>query len=343
MTNNKNKNKNNSGKKNLVSDVKSNGRIRLNSSQLKMAPLATSLSYPSAQMSTRVRQRERVATITGATTFGVPFSSPVNPGLSRCFPWLAAQASQYEKYTFHSLKFSYRTLKGATYPGNIILGFDYDTLDAFPVTATAMTQLGVYNDGAVWDNFEIDIPLKRLELFMRSGVVPGDMKTYDIGRVYVGAEGCLDSTSQGYLEVEYDVSFQYKNTQVSSITNSTTSFFMMRTDGATETVAEDANVPFRSPIVDQYSITADANWFYTLPPGNWLVNITLYSNTSTRQAEVYYENSPYIQIPLLTAYESSSISLVVHSSGAAGAFYVKNVFGSTTYNSRGSNITFTPV
>lgn len=327
----------------MISDSKHNGRYKLNSGQLKMAPLANSLSYPSGQMSTRVKQRERIATVAGVTTFGVAFSSSVNPGLSKCFPWLSVQAGQYEKYVIHSLKFSYRTLKGATQPGNVILGFDYDTLDAYPVSSAAMTQLGVYNDGAVWDNFEIQIPVKKLELFVRTGISPGDMKTYDIGRLYVGMEGCADTSSQGYVEVEYDVSFQYKNNQLSTITNSSSSFFMMRTDGAVEAVADLANIPFRSPIVDQYGITYDASFFYTIPAGNWLVAVSLVSQTAFRIAEVFYESSPLIKSPFGAVNSTVSFNFVLHSSGTPGAFYIKNTGGATNYGSMSCMITFTPV
>jgi hypothetical protein len=86
------------------------------------------------------------------------------------------------------------------------MSFDYDTLDNPPASAVEMTQSTVYVDGAPWRIFELEVPSDKRDLFTRSAAVAGaDLKTYDMGKLHVAAEGCADTTPHGYLEVEYDV------------------------------------------------------------------------------------------------------------------------------------------
>ncbi len=338
MNNNKNKSKN----KNKSGSAKD--RFGGNGNAITRAPLAVTKNINSNIIRTRVTQRERVLTIAGNTTFGVVASLAVNPGLSAAFPWLATQAALYEKYIVHSIRYRYRTLKGANQPGNITLGFDYDVLDASPDSAVTMTQLGIYNDGAVWDIFDLIIPGSSQELFIRSGVVGGDLKTYDYGKLYISAEGCTDTSAHGYLEVEYDVSFVYKNRNVNSLSNSTTASWMMRTDLAPEVVAPGAAIPWRSPVSNQYGIVVSPAFRFTLPAGNWLVSVALQTSAGVIDAPIHHELEtafPYsvASVPVATMATSQ---FLIYSSGVQDGFWIENVFAAT-YISFSCVITFTPV
>jgi hypothetical protein len=115
----------------------------------------------------------------------------------------------------------YKNLKGTDSDGNIIISFDYDTLDPAPSSAVVQTQSTVYVDGAPWRIFEMKVPTDGTKKFIRSGGIAGaDLKTYDFGRVFVSAEGCADDSDHGYLEFEYHVTlFEKQTAGVSSVSN----------------------------------------------------------------------------------------------------------------------------
>lgn len=175
--------------------------------QVAMAPVAQNKS--SAQTrgnSLRFKECERISTIPGSVAFAVSGSVACNPGLAASFPWLSGHANLFERYRIHKLIYRYKNLKGTASNGNILMSFDYDTLDNPPASAVEMTQSTVYVDGAPWRIFQLEVPTDKRDLFTRSAAVAGaDLKTYDMGKLHVAAEGCADATPHGYLEVEYDV------------------------------------------------------------------------------------------------------------------------------------------
>lgn len=189
--------------------------------RVAMAPVAQNKSAGQTRGgSLRFKECERITTINGSVAFAVTGSIACNPGISSSFPWLSGHANLFERYRIHKLVFRYKNLKGTASNGNILMSFDYDTLDNPPATAVEMTQSTVYVDGAPWRIFELDVPSDRRDLFTRSGAVANsDLKTYDMGKLHIAAEGCADTTPHGYLEVEYDVELFMKQ----SITSGTSS------------------------------------------------------------------------------------------------------------------------
>jgi len=174
---------------------------------LVRAPAAqNSSSRTLPRKSTRYRECERIGTVTtDRAEFAITNDFACNPALPSSFPWLSGHAQLYEQYRIHSITYRYKNLKGTTADGNILMSFDYDTLDLPPSSAVEQTQATVYVDGAPWRIFELRVPCSPKTYFTREGLVPGaDLKTYDMGRLHVGAEGC-DSSQQGILEVVYDV------------------------------------------------------------------------------------------------------------------------------------------
>jgi len=183
--------------------------------------------------STRYRECERIATVNGSASFKNVLDIPCNPGLAQSFPWLSGHAALYESYIVHSLTFRYKNLKGTDADGNILMSFDYDTLDAPPSSAIAQSQSTVWIDGAPWRIFEMKVPTRRQKLFTRSSIIPGtDLKTYDFGRLHVSSEGCADESAHGYLEVEYTIELLDKQVggSTGSIPPGTTAMFVQDQD-----------------------------------------------------------------------------------------------------------------
>lgn len=212
--------------------------------RVAMAPVAQNISAGQTRGgSLRFKECERIDTVEGSVAFSVNGSIACNPGLATSFPWLSGHANLFERYRIHKLVYRYKNLKGTASNGNILMSFDYDTLDSAPATAIEMTQSTVYADGAPWRIFELVVPSDKRDLFTRSGDVAGsDLKTYDMGKLHIAAEGCADTSPHGYLEVEYDVELFMKQsissgtgpaTVGSSVTVSSTGALTENTVGAT--------------------------------------------------------------------------------------------------------------
>lgn len=186
------------------------------------APLALSRSFKtgmpkvsgsaySGDGRVRVQHREYVADVLGSVAFAVN-SYSVNPGLSSLFTWLAPIANQYESYLFRGLRFEFETQKSASTSGSVMMAVDFDASDAAPVNKQ---QLMSYHDSvrsAVWNECRFTADSKDLQKFgaqrfVRSGALSAnrDIKTYDIGNLFIATQGCADATAIGELYVVYDV------------------------------------------------------------------------------------------------------------------------------------------
>lgn len=159
----------------------------------------------------RVRHREFIWDITASNPFEYD-EFDVNPGIAATFPWLAAIASRFESYRFHSLKFVYESAVSTAASGAVMMAVDYDASDAGPANKTTLMSYKDAARSAPWDHCEFvasSEDLHKLKThYVRSGVVPGtDIKTYDVGKLYVATQG-QDATWNnlvGELYVEYDV------------------------------------------------------------------------------------------------------------------------------------------
>jgi hypothetical protein len=219
----------------------------------------------------RFKECERIATIAGSVSFGTALSAACNPGLAASFPWLSGHAALFENYKVHSLVYRYKNLKGTSSAGNVILSFDYDTLDSAPADAIAATQSTHYVDGAPWRIFQLKVPTDNRKLFTRTGSITGvDLKTYDMGSLHVSTEGCADTTDHGYLEVEYDIEFYNKQPSTGgSVTQGSTSIFHLSAD---QTVTADAIVQYDATVLNGAGITNTAGSF-SLPAGNYAYHL----------------------------------------------------------------------
>jgi hypothetical protein len=159
----------------------------------------------------RVRHREYISDISGSVAFAASGLS-INPGDSRTFPWLSVLAAEFESYLFRSLKFEFETQKSASTNGSVMMAVDFDAADDPPVNKQ---QLMAYHNAvrsAVWDECCYSSALHDLEKFgvqryVRLGALPAnlDIKTYDVGNLFVATQGEADTTPVGELYVEYDV------------------------------------------------------------------------------------------------------------------------------------------
>lgn len=160
----------------------------------------------------RVHHRELVSDIAGSVNFATT-AYALNPGLSAVFPWLYRQARLYESYRFDNLTVEYIPMKGSDKDGRVSLAVDFDAADAAPAS---MAQVGNYHLQAsdrIWNPLAVvmdraDLDKFGVQRFVRSAAVAGtDIKTYDVGNLYVSTIGCADTSNIGSLYLEFDVWF----------------------------------------------------------------------------------------------------------------------------------------
>jgi hypothetical protein len=160
----------------------------------------------------RVLQTERIGTLVanGSSDYSI-VSQSVNPGTT--FPWLANQAKMYDKYKFRKLRIHFKTSGPTVNFGTVGLGFDYNPLSGDPMDSVEFSQLTTWNIQSAWKNFTMSVDVTRPLLpyfFTRTTRIGGsDLKTYDIGRLYIMFEGIPTSVTSGtilgYIEAEYDI------------------------------------------------------------------------------------------------------------------------------------------
>jgi len=167
------------------------------------------LSAYSGDGRVRVRHREYIADIAGSVAFAAT-SFVVNPGIVGTFPWLSVLAANFESYKFNSLCFQFSTEKSASTNGSLMIAVDYDANDAAPATKTVMMAYHNAVRCPVWSETKYvsdkqDL-MKLPQRYIRAGAVSGtDLKTYDVGNLFIATAGCADTTALGELYVIYDV------------------------------------------------------------------------------------------------------------------------------------------
>jgi len=157
----------------------------------------------------RIRHREYISDIPGSVAFAST-TFVVNPGISATFPWLSVIAANYESYKFNKLCFQISTEKPTSVGGSLLMAIDYDANDAAPTTKSAIMAYHNAVRCPVWSqtDYIADKPdLNKLpQHYIRSTTVSGtDLKTYDVGNLFVCTSGCADTTALGELYVIYDV------------------------------------------------------------------------------------------------------------------------------------------
>lgn len=202
------------------------------------APLALGSSMSGNQGSPPVnfplRRKEYVTDIAGSVGF-VTRQYSLNPGLPSTFPWGSDIAPAFEEYDSVTVAFHYEPMDSANATGAVIVSFDYDAADAPPVDK---------NDALTYsDNVRVQpwVPatlvlkrndlLKRGRLFTRSGNVTNtDIKTYDLGNVFVSTVGQADTDTIG----EFWISYHF--TLVTPQKKSPPGLYMSASTGVSDTV-----------------------------------------------------------------------------------------------------------
>lgn len=296
------------------------------------APLVRSISDGKVV----VRHREFLGDITNRVFFGSGLISPsvaINPGMSGSFPWLSNIANNYEFYQFKALTFEYHPICGTTVGGSVMMGIDYDALDAPPSNKQRMMSYMGAVQGPPYSPMKVGTGPASLNRFgaqryTRPGPVPvgSDRKTYDLGVLYVMTDGGA-GTATGSLYASYEVilstphspaSFPWEDSAVvSTVTNSKASPFL----GAVVTNADP---------VDPVSVVLD-NTQLTLKAGEYIASLDL-SGTGLTSIPI---NSAFTSA--INGFTSTNVGLGGVANAGGTAYGGKTIFNIPS----GGNVTFT--
>ena len=224
--------------------------------------------------SIRIVHRELVGTVSSTSdVFNVaPYN--LNPGDPQTFPWLHVQAQAWEQYRFHKLVFEFVTRSPTTTPGSVFLVPDYDSSDAPPLSEQkAMSYQGAV-ENAPWTNFSCAlVPASMHSMgqrkYTRTGAHIGDVRTSDVGVMYVGTAGTPIATL-GKLWVSYDVELFVPQLPISGLDNNA----LTRTEQSiivSPVGAPIVALPIGNVVADKIGLKVSSDKkIITVPPGDYL-------------------------------------------------------------------------
>jgi hypothetical protein len=248
--------------------------------------------------SIRVRHRELVGAVSNNSEPFAVTQVPLNPAMAVTFPWLSTQAEDWEQYTFHSLVFEYLPRCSTTQVGSIIMAPDYDALDVAPASETVMSSYYGAVEDAQWRSIACHLDKPSMHplgprKFIRTGPVPGDLKTYDVGTFYLATTSTTDTNAVGRLWVNYDVELFIPQKQQVDAAQRPSNITWMRPDWVGNQVFINATPDTLNvaPSTSVNALGAVATGFpgvFTLPAGTYLLEATVGVNdNATEPYDVY--------------------------------------------------------
>lgn len=194
--------------------------------------MATTSGMPTMQGkrdgSTRVRHREFLTNVGAEFGFDTKlYSTGINPGDGKTFPWLSQLAKGYERYQIHSIRFEYEPFSATTTAGTVSLLIDYDPTDSGPTTKTELLNSYRAVRSSVWmSSHTIASPVELRSddhLFVRTktrDLTTENLKLYDVGTLFCAFSDIADNRAlYGELWVSYDISLMVPAFHIASTNN----------------------------------------------------------------------------------------------------------------------------
>lgn len=208
-----------------ISQTESSGMILSSTQGQNMIPRPTALNnkrgrWRAGVNGPRICKSEFIGLIDGSVDFArqafpgfADGAYRLNPGLEYAFPWLSGIATQFESYKFHRLAIHYVPSTNLNATGNLYMTPVIDPQQNIPVASRELiSQFMDVVDTNVKVGATCAFPLgQKTEpyrwRFVRSTVdeAAGNLEAYDTGYFLFDRGGCVDTSVQGELWIDYDV------------------------------------------------------------------------------------------------------------------------------------------
>lgn len=170
--------------------------------------------------SSRITHSEYIGDVAARdpANFDLQYQFGINPGNQTLMPWASKVAGQFDSYVINSLRFRYMPLCGTQTQGVVVIAVDYDASDPPP---TSLQQMLTYKNSVqtnAWKpvtHSSAGGDLHKLKShFVLTGVPPPntDIKTYDVGNLYVAVNAVAATGALGQLFVDYDITLSTPQT-----------------------------------------------------------------------------------------------------------------------------------
>jgi len=196
-----------------IGGMKKSGMKKKGGMRMRMAApaaIAVATKFHGARGSRRLKNTEVIADVAGAVAFTAT-GYYVNPGLATSFPWLSAQAKEYQQYRFHSIRWRYVPRVPSSTVGSVILSVEYNMKDPPPTTELdALNGLSAIED-VCWTEISQNADTAAMypsgpRKMVRDTRLADDLNLYDSCKLYVCTVGFSGATPvAGKLFVDYDV------------------------------------------------------------------------------------------------------------------------------------------
>lgn len=252
-----------------------------NSLKPQIAPVAVSAAQNfkvlgrSRPRSFRFQNSELVASLAGTVSFSAR-KYAVNPGLSVSFPWLSSEASKWEQYRFHKIRYRYVTRTSTSTVGSVILSPDYNVRDIAPATEVAATDTQDAVEDCAWKEICCDLdPLAMYPVgprkLVRTSMVSGDLNLYDSANMFICTVEQTGTDSIGKIWVDYDVEFFVPQNSPSDYTKSSNCSIYGRSSAQTFTTTVGDNILWDAATSDPLGIGSQSGGLFTPPAGTYKV------------------------------------------------------------------------
>lgn len=239
----------------------------------------------------RIVHSELIGNVSGSIAFEIAFALAINPGLNASFPWLSVQASRWQQYRFHRLHFRYVNRTSTLKIGSIMMATEYNAATAAPADEAALLAMRDAVDGSPWTSLDHKVDTSSMNSlgsrrYIRTTNVPGDIKTYDVGTLYLASKGQTDTAEVGKLFVDYDV--ELFNPVIANPTLQPKCFALFYNAAPINFLDNVAgNIACPDVSINSIGITYAAG-IYTVPAGTYLIHAQ--ASTTNNDLSTYQNN-----------------------------------------------------
>jgi len=237
-----------------------------------------------------IEEDEYIGDVNGSVNFATT-SYSCNPGQATTFPWGSKIAQLYEEYDFDYLEFYYTAevsgyaSQGQT--GVVILSFDYDAADSAPTTKQQVENTKPHTIPCLPSTPVVRLVVdcsnarKCVAKYVRPGAAPAntDIKTYDIGNLYVTTQGQAGTTNIGELHVRYRCRFREPILEPASTVGGAVHFSSIAATTANN-FAANALQSGGTPTLTGITLGTNTIIFPSGIPGNYLIALAVAGATS---------------------------------------------------------------